>query len=420
MNHKIALLILLLLSFHYSKAQKAFEPGYLLIAPNDTLRGYIDYKNWSRNPETISFKISPEEKAETYGLGELTGFYVHGESYIKAEVDVDITPSKVDELAYSPLPKLQRTTAFLLTINGGPKGLFYLNGKGGKVQLYISDKPGIYQLLINHRYITSNGLRQIVTPNQFRTQLKNFFSECEGLIADNTAISYSSQSIEKVFNRYYEKCTSKELVTAYKLENSQVQVGVVAGLSASKLSFKGAYSSKILKGNFPISNNVSGGLFLNITVPRLKQRFSVYNELAFVSYKTSTVYQIDYSDNNYNRWTNSLGYGYIKLTNMARYHIPAGNVKLFVNGGISNAIAVSETNKEITESSFYTSQPVVTENVVFGDTRKYELGFAVGLGAVYKKFGAELRHESTNGMSVLVDLKSTIKRYYFLLSYRLK
>lgn len=113
-----------------------------MISPGDTVRGYIDYKNWSRNPEIVSFKASPDEKTEKYGLSDIDGFNVHGESYVKAQVDVNISPAEIDKLSSSHMPELVKTVAFLLIVNGGPKGLFYLKGKDGKVQLYVSDKGG--------------------------------------------------------------------------------------------------------------------------------------------------------------------------------------------------------------------------------------------------------------------------------------
>ncbi|MCE7063121.1 PorT family protein [Dyadobacter sp. CY343] len=239
-------------------------------------------------------------------------------------------------------------------------------------------------------------------------------------MADNTRISYSSRAIGKLFDQFYEKCASTKPVTSYKSESPVGQFGIVAGLSATKLDFEGNYDPKVPDANFPMSYNAAGGLFFNLLIPRLKERVSIYNELAFTSYKTSESYQTDYSGNSFIRVTNSLGFGYIKLTNMVRYYIPAGNLKVFLNAGISNAVTVSETNEQKTESKFSTPEPVVTKKLVLGSTRSYEFGLAAGLGAVYKRFGAELRYESSDGISDFSNLKSSVKRYYFLLSYRLK
>lgn len=418
MHRKLAFLTFLLLSFHYSKAQKSFEPGYLVTAPNDTLKGYIDYKNWSRNPEAISFKSSPNERAETYGPGDMEGFGVHGENYVKAHVEVNISPTEIDKLSSSPLPELVKTVAFLMVVNNGPKGLFYLKDKDGKVQLYVRDREGAYQLLLNHKYFSGNG--QVVNVTYYREQLKNFFSDCPGLIADRKLLPYSQQSIGKVFDRFYEKCSSQKMpVVSYKPSSSSIQAGIVAGMSSSKLSFEGPFDPEIVDGDFPVSNKVSGGVFLNLIFPRLKQRVSLYNELAFTTYKSSVVKQTTYSDNSYNRVTNTFGFGYIKLINMIRYQIPVGGLKLFLNGGVTNGRAVAIVNERITEDRFQISDPLVTRREALAGARKYEFGLIFGLGVSYKKFGLEVRHENSQGMSIYDKLISKVNRNYFLLSYRL-
>lgn len=420
MHRKLAFLTFLLLSFHYSKAQKSFEPGYLIASPSDTIRGYIDYKNWSRNPETINFKTSPDEKAKTYGLSDMEGFGVHGENYIKAHVEVNISPTDIDKLSSSPVPEVVKTVAFLLVVKNGPKSLFYLKDNNGKVQLYIREKEGAYQLLINHKYLAGNGSEKVVNVTYYREQLKNFFSDCTGLIADQKTFPYSQQSIGKVFDRFYEKCSSQRTpATSYKPTSSLIQVGVVVGLSSSKLSFEGSVEPELVNGDFPLSNKVSGGVFLNYVFPRLKQRASLYNELAFTSYKSSIGSQTTYSDNSYSKVSTTFGFGYIKLINMVRYQIPVGHLRLFVNGGMTNGRAISVTNERATEDRFQTSAPIMTRKVAMDGVRKYEFGLIFGLGVSYKKFGLELRHEASDGMSLYDKLKSNVKRNYFLISYRL-
>ncbi|SEJ68914.1 hypothetical protein SAMN05216327_11677 [Dyadobacter sp. SG02] len=420
MRFKFACLILFVLYSYCSKAQKSFEPGYLVTSPNDTIRGYIDYKSWSRNPETINFKTFSDEKVETYGLSDMEGFGVHGENYVKADVEVNISPTEIDRLSSSSKPELIKTVAFLLVVNNGPKGLFYLKDKDGKVQLYIRDKNGPYQLLINHRYIASNGSQNVVNVTYYREQLKNFFTECPGLLSDEKLLPYSQNSIGKVFDRFYEKCSSQKAPTvSYKRTGSSIQLGIVAGLSSSKLSFEGPVEPDLVNGDFPVSNKVSGGVFLNYLFPRLKQRVSLYNELAFTAYKTSISKQATYSDNSYNKVTNTFGFGYLKLINMARYQIPVGGCKLFLNAGVSNARAISVTNERITEEKFQTSNPTITSQEAIEKARKYEFGLIYGLGVSYKKFGIEFRHETSGGMSFYQKLDSKIGRNYFLLSYRL-
>ncbi|MGV3600286.1 MAG: outer membrane beta-barrel protein [Dyadobacter fermentans] len=417
MRFTITSLILFTLSFHCSKAQKSFEPGYLLTSPGDTVKGYIDYKSWPRNPETINFRTAPDQKTETYGLSDIEGFGVHGENYVKADVEINISPTEIDKLSTSPTPQIVKTVAFLMVVRRGPKSLFYLKDRDGKVQFYVSNKAERQQLLLNHRYLGGPG--NVVNVSHYREQLKTFFSDCPGLVSDQRLLPYTQSSLSKVFDRYYEKCSVQPAAAVQsKRGSSAVQVGLVAGASGAQLSFEGPYDSEIVDSKFPVSYRPTGGVFLNLLFPRLKQRFSLYNELAFTSFKSSVVKQTTYSDNSYVKVTNTLGFGYIKLTNMIRYQFPVGNVNLFLNAGVTNGRALSIVNERKAEDRFQTSEPVVSKRSVIAGARKYEFGLIFGIGVNYKQFGLELRHESSDGMSVYSTLKSDVKRNYLLLSYR--
>jgi len=51
----LPLLLLLLFPF-FASAQSNYKPGYVVTLPDDTIHGFIDYKEWDKNPEKISFK----------------------------------------------------------------------------------------------------------------------------------------------------------------------------------------------------------------------------------------------------------------------------------------------------------------------------------------------------------------------------
>lgn len=341
------ILTLILSASNHIFAQKTFEPGYLITEKKDTLRGLINYKNWSKNPESISFKSGQEGKIETYEIDDLAGFFVHGETYIKAEVAIDAGPSKDEDMTYSPTPQIGKAIAFLLVINDGTKGFYYLKDKENKVQLYVRNKPGNYELLINHKYrINDGGKIGIVTQNRFRQQLATLFSDCEELTKTIVALTYSEHAIGKLFETYYTKCSSEKQIVAYQPEGFIFQPAIVAGLSSSVLDFKGSFDPEVIDGNFPRSTNFAGGISLNIIAPRLQRRFSIYNELLFTSYKTTLINEIYTNENYYRKYYYTMGYRYIKLINMVRFQFPAGNSKVFLNLGFSNGLAISETNEK--------------------------------------------------------------------------
>lgn len=156
------------------------------------------------------------------------------------------------------------------------------------------------------------------------------------------------------------------------------------------------------------STNFSTGLFLDVILPRNHGKWSINNELLFSSYKVSGQRGINSTE---------IGYSYLKLNNMVRFKYPVGNLFVYVNAGLSNGFAISETNNKKLYA-LRNGSPLLTEQKALNDTRKFENGWIFGIGAKHNRFSFEVRYENGNGMSEYQTLSSSTKRYYFLLGYR--
>lgn len=105
------------------------------------------------------------------------------------------------------------------------------------------------------------------------------------------------------------------------------------------------------------------------------------------------------------------------MNNLLRYKYPIGHVFLFLNGGIFNGFAISETNYGKKESNLF-STIYIDEGTALGSTRKYEQGLLLGAGIKFNKYSFEFRHEIANGMLWDNDLGAIVKRYHFLFGYK--
>ncbi|MBE9466519.1 hypothetical protein ACFP1I_23845 [Dyadobacter subterraneus] len=389
--------LLLLIAFCKTvSAQKNYEPGFVIVNQKDTLRGFINYKNWSKNPETISFKTVLEADETTYGTADISGFQVHGENYLKATVDKDISPSNDEDLSYSSKAIITKVTVFLLVEYLGLKRFYYLKDADNKVQMYIGNGPDEFELLDNYRYRVENGIKSgVISSARYKNQLKVFFQDCPSLDKSFTNLRYSPSDIESLFKTYYSKCSLEKSEIAFVQEKIITEAGVLVGLTRTKTAFKGNIQG-LTDLDYSASNNLTVGGFLNFVIPRTRKRFSINNELTYNSYKTTAPGMKYYIPKDL-----VLDYSYINLKNMFRYKIPVGTVSLFINLGVSNGMAIKSKN-------------------FIGDSRKYEQGLLAGIGGYYNKFSFELRHENSNGMSVYKYFQSTIKRNYLILAYRLK
>ena len=56
MNKFLILLALTCLASALSFGQRNFQPGYIVLNNNDTVAGFIDYREWHKNPEKPFFR----------------------------------------------------------------------------------------------------------------------------------------------------------------------------------------------------------------------------------------------------------------------------------------------------------------------------------------------------------------------------
>ncbi len=423
MHPKSSSLITLTLLFSFLLLQQTYcqtnlQPGSVITKSGDTLKGYIDYRNWENNPNEITFRVSATSKPIQYSTGTISGFVVNNEEYISASVKTEISPTQTDQLDFRPAIMTRNDTTFLQVMFRGSKNLFFYSDRIGKQHFYIGQYPD-FELLVYKKYLKEGARETVITENKnFIGQLYLYLQDCKTIQSKMTITEYNKRSLESLFKTYYD-CTEGERNYQYSKEKIRLDFGAVAGVSVTKLKLTCSDDSfdHIANGDYEPSWNPSAGLFMDVVMARNQRKWSIYNELFYSSYMANGHTEDFFSDNNYKIYNSSIGYSYLKLNNMLRFTFPVKkDIFIFINGGISNGYAISETNLTIKEVKFY-DDPVITEEPAMDETRKYELGFLAGLGAKYTKFSFETRYESGNGMSVYSTLKSKANRIYFLMGY---
>lgn len=221
----------------------------------------------------------------------------------------------------------------------------------------------------------------------------------------------------KIFDHYY-KSRKSEPVFKKKEERVDLQLNIVAGINLATVKFKSTYHESIVNTKFDLGTSFAFGVAADFVLPRNNRKWSFDNELLYVHYKLNGTYEKYINDNNYTIASSTLAYSYIKLNNMFRYKIYSGNFNLFVNAGISNGIAFNEINENTTFVNLY-SVETTSKGKFLNDTRRYEQGYLLGFGGIYKIFSFEFRYEHGSGMSDVFTINSQTKRYYFLFGFRL-
>lgn len=400
-------------------AQEKFLSGYIKTADGTQTSGYIDYRNWENNPKEISFKPDENGNPQVFNALDIAEFGVKDEVYVGAIVEKEVTANFAFGMNKNPEPELKIDTVFLQALVSGEKSLLGMKSLG-KQNYYIKEGDS-YVLLIYKVYQKEQDGKSLKTENRtYRRQLASYLGDCLRMTKPLASSSYSAKSLENVFLSYY-ACKDNMPTYVQVREKVATEIGVLAGASSTVLTFENSRAVQdIMNYDFGTTTGVSIGVSLNVVLPRNNRKWSFYNELMFSSYLAEGGFREFSDENDYRVVEGSLGYGYLKLNNLVRFSYPlGGGIRLFANAGISNGLALTETNENSTFTKFYSSEST-KEGKVLSETRRYEQGYLLGAGATAGRLAAELRYESGNGMSVFTLLNSRVERYSLFVSFRLK
>jgi hypothetical protein len=413
----ILILSLIFISLE-SYCQENFLPGYLIEPAGDTLHGFVDYRNWVRNPDKISFKANLSDYKLEYTPDQIKGFSVSGEIYESAIVETEISPVNKQYLQYDPELHFRTDTAFLQVMFRGTKSLYSYVTKDEKDQFYIWQDTSCV-LLIYKRYLVEKGHYNkiyIAEKNNYTGQLSLYLHECQTINKYIENIQYQKNSLDNLF-LHYSKCTAEEFDFHRKDDEPRFEVGLLGGLSLTNLKLSGTGYDYLINAGYDLSANISAGIFFDFIRVRNQHKWSWCNEILFTRFKVEGQYYQYFNENNYTTTYTTIALLYQKWNSMVRYKFPAGKLFIFANAGVSNGIVMMGTNSMTQEIKFYDMERTEDGNALT-DTRFYELGFVAGIGTKFKKFSFETRFEIGNGFSDDDDLSAITNRYYFLLGYR--
>jgi hypothetical protein len=152
-------------------AQSNYHAGFVLKSNGDTLKGYINYREWNETPRIIEFKTSKQDqKVQQLGPLSIKGFEITGmETYVSF-----VGPISMNRINFADLPTIQDTTTKSDTVfirqvvTGRYLTLYYHNDKV-KTRFFIAEKNGAPAELKFYAYI--NDEKRDVSTDVYKGQL---------------------------------------------------------------------------------------------------------------------------------------------------------------------------------------------------------------------------------------------------------
>ena len=404
-------------------AQQNFIEGYIITLKKDTVKGTIDYREWTLNPTSIHFKDNTG-KMSILKPDDISAFDILSKDhYISSHVSLDLSSFEIKDLMEHKAPKIVKDTSlFLVTLVKGKASLYYLKDQNDREHFYVSkDGNSLIELILKKSYKSTSEDRTephgyISTVKLYKGQLIVLFDDCPSIKTKIDNLDYSITSIQTLIIDY-NKCQHSTIDFEKKVELIKCKFGLLAGPTLTKISFRGG-SDDLTDVKMSDCYSFLAGVSFHVIFPRERSQWILVNEIIYKPYKNSaSTMSTSMFGDQYNK-SFSFNMGYLKLYNLLRYQYPEWKIKPFIDFGMSNGYAIqSSHSKTVVQTAFGTGTKRITTGPAIADARLYEFGLAGGIGASIWKINGEIRYEWAQGMSPQTGFAGPEDTIYLVISY---
>ena len=183
-------------------AQTNFHQGYVVKSNGDTVKGYIDYREWSESPLSVDFKATKDDQqTQHFDPTTARSFGVNGmETYITYNGLISNDLNHFPNLAVKLDTSKVQASVFLRLVTSGSHLSFYSQADNRKYRYFVAEGNGAPVELKYTQYY--NEQHDAVERAFFRGQLifyiNKYTPEKTGLINQAESIAFEQDQIEKV------------------------------------------------------------------------------------------------------------------------------------------------------------------------------------------------------------------------------
>jgi hypothetical protein len=394
-------------------AQGKYENAALILTSGDTLKGFIQNKDWKVSPKSILFKTQLSDESVRYDVSQISSFHLHdsNELFESATVAVDKSISSeqnADVTAVIP------ETALIRVLLKGEVSLYHY----GDTRDHFFVRRGqekLTELVVEKKIVNKDGVSGIKITEKFKYTLSAVFDDCPLINAEIQKSRLTAKSLMNLFHAYY-ICKAQEPSYTETRVNEKIRTGVLAGYSSTSYRITGGQD--YMRVEYENGSSPSVGAYVIFVGSRNFESWSFYNELLYQAYsinskepftKTSGGTTWDY--------TNTASFSFLKLISGPRYQFPfPTKVRPFLNVGFSVSFPLK--NDAHTMIHKYSTTSDTSEKLTYG-TRRFEIGIWGGAGINYNRFSFEVRLERPKGWSGYPSMRVYTDNAYVLVAYRL-
>ncbi|WP_146173532.1 porin family protein [Pontibacter mucosus] len=334
-----------------------FKPG-LVVTNGDTLKGYINYQEWIKNPEAILFKHAlTSQEQQTFTVHNCTYFEITGlEAYHRYVGPVSMNELKTANLPSSPDIAAVTDTVFLKELVHGPYAALLSYADAVKTRYFLKDVAGdAVQEMLYVRYFSYEMGRDIKVLTPYRGQLWGLATKYErgtaALEGNIKRIRYSESDLRQIVSQI--NGLSAHEHKQLKKNNSKIRFLAGMGINRSTLSYQTldasretqeasvAYSPALLLGFDTFLNRNTRRLLVRSELYAAKASYNLHKERTWPGTKSRehNDYELD-------------SYTFTYSPQLIYHAYSTDALKVYVGGGFSVHYSHYTQNKNTT-SRFY-------------------------------------------------------------------
>jgi hypothetical protein len=209
-------------------AQTNYHPGYIIKSNGDTVKGYIDQREWSESPKSINFKTSKDgQEIQQFDPQNIKGFGINRmETYITFSGLISMDRNHFPDISDHLDTTKKQANIFLRLVTSGNYLSFYSQAEGNKTRYFVAEKNGTPTELKYNQYLNEEH-RAIERPF-YKGQLIFYINKYQPgnskLVSEAEQVAFESDPIEKIISSINED-TSKRAITVNKIPNFRLFAG---------------------------------------------------------------------------------------------------------------------------------------------------------------------------------------------------
>jgi hypothetical protein len=316
-KRKILVLIITFIFFQNIFSQSDYRKGFIITKENDTINGFIDYREGDKNYTSFNFRTSEKLNHTTYNSKQVKAYGFVNDKFYESK----IIPSSTKTTENAFYEELVKEKASINNLKDG----FYVNEDDKKIykipnelkeianstkkieyaffEVLVRGKASLYKFKDayyvekddNKMYKLSNEIKGEIHENGRIYQIKSnryigillfLFSDCSEIKKKINNLELRERSLTNIVEQY-NNCVGSPSIS-YKESKPwfKTHFGLILGASSSKLNFYSDYKEvEYLTKGFDGSNSIMPGLYFDFLSPRIHERVAFHISIFYLSSK---------------------------------------------------------------------------------------------------------------------------------------